>query len=130
LRFSVFASFVLMSMGLIGCGGGGGNAVDPTVPVQGNVQLDGKPLPEGEITFAVDGKPPQIAAITNGAYSGKAMAGQNKVSVAVYKTETDSMTNQPTKTNTLPARFNTQSTLKATVAESGANQFDFQVQSK
>jgi hypothetical protein len=130
LRALVLVGVVSCFVIVTGCSKATGVPLDPTVPVQGNVQLDGKPLAEGEISFAIDGKPAQISPITNGAYSGKALVGQNRVSVAVYKTETDSMTNDPVKVNTLPPRFNTQSTLSATVAESGANQFDFQVQSK
>ena len=130
MRAFVFAGLVSAVVGLVGCGGAEGVPLDPTVPVQGNVQLDGKPLAEGEITFQVDGKPPQITAITSGAYSGKALVGENRVSVAVYKTETDSMTNDTVKVNTLPARFSTQTTLTAPVTQDGPNQFDFEVQSK
>ena len=128
MRALVLTSVVLA--GFLGCNRDTGQPLDPTVPVQGNVQLDGKPLADGEITFAVDGKPPQIAPITNGAYNGKAVVGQNRVSVAVYKTETDAMTNDPVKVNTLPPRFNTQTTLSAPVTESGPNKFDFEVQSR
>lgn len=120
----------VVAVGLAGCGSAAGVPLDETIPVQGKVQLDGQPLAEGEITFSVDGKPPQIAPITDGAYSGQALVGENRVEIAVYKTETDAMTGDPMKINTLPARFNTQSTLKAPVTASGPNQFDFEVQSK
>ena len=130
MRTLLLAALAPLLIGLLGCSTAKGVPLDATVPVQGTVQLDGKPLAEGEITFAVDGKPPQIAAITQGAYSGKAIPGANRVEVAVYRTETDPMTGEPMKVNTLPPRYSFQSKLTAQVADSGANQFDFQVQSK
>jgi hypothetical protein len=130
LRTLVSAFMVAMTVGLLGCGGNSGVPLDETVPVQGKVQLDGQPLPDGEIIFSVDGKPPQIIPIKGGAYNGKAMVGDNRVELAVYKMEIDSMTNDEQKVNTLPARFNTQTTLKAPVTEGGPNNFDFEAQSK
>jgi hypothetical protein len=129
LRSIVFVSIALLAFQLVGCGSKAGVPLDATVPVQGKVLLDRKPLAEGEIKFAVDGKPPQILRITEGVYSGQAVAGENRIEIAVYKTETDSMTNTPVKVNTLPARFNFQSTLKASVASGSPNDFDFEVQS-
>ncbi len=130
MRTLLLAALAPLLIGLLGCSSAKGVPMDATVPVQGTVQLDGKPLAEGEITFAVDGKPPQIAAITQGAYSGKAIPGANRVEVAVYRTETDPMTGDQIKINILPPRYNVRTTLTAQVADSGENQFDFQIQSK
>lgn len=129
MRAIVFVGVALAVVSVVGCGGKEAPGVDPTVPVKGKVSLDGKPLASGEISFAVEGKPPQIATITDGSYTGQAMVGENRVEISVYETGKDELTGDPTKVNKLPARFNTESTLKATVAESGANEFPFEVKS-
>jgi len=130
LRLLVATLLVALAIGWTGCGRASGVGVGETVPVQGKVQLDGQPLAEGEILFEAPGKPPQILPIANGAYSGQAIPGENRIQIAVYKEEIDSMTNQPAKVNILPPRFSYQSTLKANVTQSGPNEFDFETQSK
>src|SRR5438270_568220 len=53
--------------------------------VKGTVKYNGKPIPKGQIIFAVEGKPPTIMDIVDGDFSGQAMVGSNKISVSAKK---------------------------------------------
>src|SRR5437016_4096951 len=53
--------------------------------VKGTVTYNGKPVEKGQITFAVEGKPPATSDIVDGKFSGQAMVGSNKVSVSALK---------------------------------------------
>lgn len=98
--------------------------------------LDGKPLAEGEIQFktVATGALDSIA-IQNGAFSGTAEAGSKRVEIYAYKMVTPTGTTpgmavEPVKTNYLPARYNTSSTLTAEIKESGADALKFDVTSR
>lgn len=107
------------------------------VPVKGTVLLDGKPLDDGQIqiktvaTGALDSIP-----IQNGQFSGTAQAGMKRVEIYAFKIApppaetTTGMPQEEVKTNYLPARYNTESTLTAEVKETGANEFKFDVTSR
>lgn len=101
--------------------------------VKGAVSLDGKPMPEGELIFALAGEAPVVMSIKDGAFTGNAPVGSHKVEVRVYKAgppmSTDP-TKAPTKVNFIPDRFNNASTLKAEVTVGGTNEFKFDVTSK
>jgi len=117
---------------VVGCGDG--SKKDPAeVPVKGEVTLDGKPLPEGEITFAVVGMPGRPIPVANGVYSGKALPGKNKVEVRAFKAGPPLSTDpekKPTKVNFLPEKYNEHSKLDAEVSPGGANEFKFDVTSR
>ena len=101
--------------------------------MKGVVQLDGKPLAEGEVYFVLPGQAPTVFAVKNGAYSGIANVGSNTVEIRSYKSGPALLgdpTKSPTKMNVIPARFNDTSKLTATVAEAGANYFPFEIASK
>jgi hypothetical protein len=53
--------------------------------VKGTVTFNGKPIDKGQITFALEGRPPSIMDIVDGKFNGQAMVGSNKVSVAARK---------------------------------------------
>ena len=57
----------------------------PTAPVKGTVTLDGQPMTEGEVRFAVKGYPSRPFEIKNGAFSGDAFIGQNNIEVTLDK---------------------------------------------
>lgn len=130
----VIAAFVLGLFCLVGCSGGK-NAPPKLVDVKGAVTLDGKPMPEGDIRFIVDGQPPKSLPIKGGSYSGKVFVGKNRIEIVAYKAAPPSSSglstdDQNQKINYLPDRYNTQSTLTAEVASSGANDFPFTVTSR
>jgi hypothetical protein len=66
----------------VGCSGGDRQVY---ANVKGTVKYNGKPIPKGTITFAVEGRPPTIMDIDNGDFSGQAMVGQNKIMVSAKK---------------------------------------------
>ena len=106
-----------------------------TSQVSGKVELDGKPLDDGDITFEGDPETiPDVLPIKDGAFSGKVKVGKKKVKIQAFKTEpappnaTANVTE--VKTNYLPARFNKETTLTAEVTDSGVNPSEFKVQSK
>jgi hypothetical protein len=129
-------SIWLLAFGLafsipFGCGGTTSKA--KSTPVKGTVTLDGKPLVDGEITFLLAGEAPSVIPIKDGAYTGNAFAGSNKVEILAFKEgpplSTDP-TKTPTKRNFIPDRFNVMSKLTAEVVAGGANDFKFDVTSR
>jgi hypothetical protein len=115
-----------------GCSGGG---KDKTVQVSGKVELDGKPLDDGEIAFVGDaGTVPDILPVKAGAFEGKVKVGKKKVEIRVFETKKAPPTATggatETRENVLPDRYNTKSTLTAEVTEGGVSPGKFEVQSK
>jgi hypothetical protein len=53
--------------------------------VSGTVTYNGNPVEKGQITFASDGRPPTVADIVDGKYTGQAMVGSNRVSITAYR---------------------------------------------
>jgi len=119
---------------LVGIGCDGPNGPTP-VGVSGTVQLDKKPMAEGEIVFSVAGEVPATMEIKEGAFEGKSLPGKAKVEVRQYKMVKQKVTMpgaapDSVKQNMLPARYNTATTLSADVTKDGANKFEFSVESK
>jgi hypothetical protein len=115
----------------VGCGDGKKKLT--TVEVKGSVTLDGKPMHDGEIYFILAGQAPTQFEVKDGAFSGKANAGKNKVEIRSYKVGpplTTDPENKPTKTNFIPDRFNATTTLEEEVKVGGSNDFKFDVVSK
>ena len=115
-----------------GCSGDGKKGPPPAAPVKGTINLDGNPVPTGEIHFGMLGVPPKVLTITDGAFSGEAPVGENQVEVYIYEEGPPAPTvpDEPTKINVAPAKYwgpNTE--LKATVTESGPNEFSFEMTS-
>jgi hypothetical protein len=116
----------------IGCGSSqpGG---PPVAPVTGIVNLEGKPVPSGEIHFGIPGVPPKVLEIKNGTFSGVAPVGKNHVEVFIYVegAPVQKYGGTPTKTNTtLPKYWGPNSILAATVEAAGTNDFQFALTSK
>jgi len=116
-----------------GCSRGGPKEEKP-VEIKGTVKLDGKPMSEGEIVFEGDpGSIPEVLTIKDGEFSGKVKPGKKQVKVNAYKLEPppptatgDNVEDQ--KKNIIPERYNTKTTLKAEVSDSGnINPPEFQV---
>lgn len=112
-----------------GCGKG-----EPTpVPVTGTVELNGKPLESGTIYFtAPDGKPPAHGEVVNGAFALESLPGERRVEVRHYVEVKNKKgpAGEPLTTDTIPAKYNTNSTLKATVTDAGPNEFHFKLDTK
>jgi hypothetical protein len=134
------AAFFLCPVGIllvaVGCGD---SAKDQTYDLSGMVNLDKKPLEEGQITFLdSSGRPPASMTITEGKYQGKAHAGNYRVEIRAYRLSEKALAPGPgvskyerPKENYLPERFNTKSEFKkAEVKPEGPNQFDYEVESK
>lgn len=134
-------SILLLVALLTGCGGPAG---PERCAVSGSVSFEGEPIESGTITFLPeDGKGVSAGgAIQQGRYSIDAAAGpgvgQHRVEIIGLKSEGSKTVEGvqgsaigPSGTATVaelkmivPAEFNTQSTLKATI-KSGANSQDF-----
>jgi hypothetical protein len=113
----------------IGCA----KATGPSkVPVAGTVSLDGKPLPTGTIYFKtvatgdIDAFP-----IKDGQFQGQTLAGLRRVEVSVLATKTmelNGMKNE-VKVDSIPARYNVNSELTATVDPAGTKTLSFDLKS-
>ncbi len=129
-------SFLILAIGLafspaLGCSSSTSKA--KATPVKGVVTLDGKPLADGEVSFLLTGEAPTTFPVKDGAFSGDAYAGSNKVELRSYKSGPPLATDPnkaPTKMNYIPDRFNTTSKLTAEVVAGGANDFKFDIASK
>ena len=104
-------------------------------PVRGTVLVDGQPLAEGLIYFktiatgAIDSAP-----IKDGKFEGQAEAGQRRVEIVSPKTvdnpnATPGMLDKE-QIETIPARYNRDSTLEEVVKADGANEYQFDLKAK
>ena len=121
--------FVLALSALIGCG----KAEPKLVPVSGTVTHDGKPMAEGVIYFkTIETGAFETLPVKDGRYEGKAAVGERRVEINAYKTVVlkDNPMGGEIKENLVADRYNSNSTLTATVQAQGANEFNFDVKSK
>jgi hypothetical protein len=129
----MFRSFglavALAGLALVYLGGCGGPRAERSVTVSGTVNLDGQPLKEGEISFVPDpndGKPPGVAKVSDGKFSGPSRPGKKKVEIhSRQPTGKKLSTGEPVMEDKIPAKYNTNTTLTADVTESGPNEFTF-----
>jgi hypothetical protein len=75
-----FLLFLILAL-VVGCQGDKQTFAN----VKGTVTFNGKPIEKGQITFAVEGRPPATSDIVDGKFSGQAMVGSNRVSVSALK---------------------------------------------
>lgn len=130
LRRAALAALFLMLAALVGCGKSSG---PKTVPVSGTVTLDNHPLAEGTVYFktvatgAIDALP-----VKDGKFDGSAEVGERRVEVTAYKTKVQDLNGMKgeIKESLVGPRFNTSSTLTASVKAEGPNTFKFDVTSK
>lgn len=128
-KFYAFFGLLMLAASVCGCG----PAVDAKVPISGQVSLDGAPLPDGTVYlrrsdgefFSVD--------VVEGKFAGEAMPGEYRVEISAIRESTPSGTavamygaDAPTqRVNYIPARYNSESTLTATVADAGSANLKF-----
>jgi hypothetical protein len=130
-RLLVFWAANLSLVLVLGCSG-----AEKPVEVKGTVHCDGKPLAEGMITFITPGIPGDTMNIKDGAFAGRARAGQDRrVEVYAFKEgppHKDPMTGEMLKgtISIVAPSFNSESKLKATIIEGGENSFHFDVASR
>jgi hypothetical protein len=118
---------------LSGCSNPQNAPPPPITKVKGKVNLDGKPMADGEIRFMVAGQGPKITAIKDGTFSGEAFVGKNQVDVVLEKDGPPSTTDPKilTKVNLVDDIFSgPKTTLSAEVTKDGANDFNFEVFTK
>lgn len=151
-RFLVCLFPFLVVAVVVGCNKSG---EPPTASVKGTVTYNGKPIDKGQVTFALEGRPPSIMEIADGKFTGKAMVGSNKVSVSAKRkdkaptlskgAETQikgyqqkfkgapgefggpSADYDPTMVEYIPADWGVHSKQMRTVEASGANDFNLDV---
>ena len=127
---------IVLTSALIGCGPGqSGPTVAVLGEVSGTVTLDGQPMPEGEISFSASGKGPSSIAIKDGKFSGKVGEGEKRVEIRQFVPGEPIMMNgkpygDPVPKNILPAKYNSDSKLTATITAAGAKDLKFEVTSK
>lgn len=114
---------VLAALSAIGGCGSSGSQARP-VAISGTVNLDGKPMPQGDITLiGVEGGPPATLEVKNGTFSGEATPGKKRVEIRANKpgkaTKMGDVIIEGSPENYLPERFNTESTMKAEVGPDG-----------
>lgn len=107
------------------------------VPVSGTIMLDGRPLPDGFISLVSPTKGDfETFPIREGKFKGKAGLGVRTVEIIAIRdaqpqpVRGGAVQGPPaaTRTNYLPAKYSTASTLRADVTEGGPNVFTFDLQ--
>lgn len=113
-------------------GSGCSDPAPKSVSVTGKVLLDGKPMSDGEVYFLpTDGRVPVQAKIVDGRFSLQPLPGEYRVSIQQERDSgTKNMYGDPQMISTIPSRYNTETTLKATVTPDGPKEFEFEVHSK
>jgi hypothetical protein len=108
----------------LGCGSG-------ACRVTGTVTLDGRPVPQGGITFHdVEGRlAPDHGEIKEGRFELRAKPGKKRVEVRGSREVPAKRTEMGAYfEDYIPRRYNAESTLTADVSPGGANRFDFQLE--
>jgi hypothetical protein len=132
LRSFGYVSAVLVSLMVAACQQG---RVEPKkYPVSGTVTVDGNPLNEDGLIYFKTIATGSLDAIEikGGKYSGAAEPGERRVEIVAYRTkmaDIDGMKGE-IKESLIPARYNLESTLTATVTPDGPNRFQFELTTK
>jgi len=121
---------------LVWCVVGCGKRTPPGPPlakVNGKVNLDGKPMAGGEVRFSVSGQPVKSIEIKDGAFSGEAHTGKNRVEVVWEKDGPPNPTDPklpPIKVNVVDPKFSgMNSPFNVEVPATGASDLKFDVTS-
>ncbi|MFO0863240.1 MAG: hypothetical protein U0744_01025 [Gemmataceae bacterium] len=117
---------------LLGCPGSS-HAPLPTAKVKGNVKLDGKPMPSGDLRFSIPNQPVKTLEVKDGAFAGEAYVGKNLVEAVLEKDGPPHPMDPKTKlkVNSIGEKFyGPNSTLKAEVVAGENPPFNFEVTSK
>jgi hypothetical protein len=123
LRIGLLAAVLIV----IGCGQSGPRMVK----VSGTVKFDGKPIANGDISFVpLSGGAPTILKITSGLYEGEVPSGKKRIEFYSYTAGKAPAQNTPGAdgpivVNTLPSKYNSESTEARDVSPPGPYTFDF-----
>lgn len=104
-----------------------------TTPVSGKVTWNGAPLPDGDILFRPDdpSKVPEAGIIVDGAFEMQAKPGNNLVEIrACRPSKFDPVMGSTAPEPYIPAKYNTKTTLKVEVVQSGENTYTFELKEK
>lgn len=134
VAFLLHVAIVLLAVVLPtgGCGRSG-SPLRKTVPVSGVVTLDGKPLPDGFVTFVSpqEGRFESFP-IKEGKFTGKAELGVRTVDIIAVRDVQAPAAGidgkwppKPARENYLPSKYSMNSPLRADVTEGGPNVFTF-----
>jgi len=122
------AIFVALLATLIGCGAGNGK-----VPISGVVTFDGAAMPDGYITFTPEGGgTPEAAPIAAGKFALGAKPGAHRVEIEAsrFVGEKNPIMGLQPREQYVPARYNSETTLRSEVNPAGENAFVFDLTSK
>jgi len=104
--------------------------------VSGTVSLDGAPMKEGEITFSEPAKGAvDTIKVVDGKFEGQVQPGEKRVEIRAYRpgTPNTAMYGPDAKAspeNYIPAKYNSESTIKASISEDGASGLEFTAATK
>lgn len=137
LNCAILCGALLFSLMLPGCGGGGGGP--KLYKTSGQVTFDGAPVETGRILFRMTSgdQKAYAAEITNGEYTIETLPGEASVEITAsriipgkFDTSNPDDEPQPIGEMYIPAKYNSQTTLKATVAENNNNSTPFALTSE
>lgn len=112
----------------VGCGAGDGK-----VPVTGVVTFDGSPMPDGYVTFTPEGGgTPAAAPIAAGKFEFAVKPGAHRVEIEAshFVGEKNPIMGLQPREQYVPARYNSETTLRADVKAGDENAFTFDLTSK
>ena len=123
--------FAWLTVVMTGCSSN--TSDNPQAHVTGKVTLDGEPLPEGRLIFTtVKLGLNDVVPIRDGQFSGRVALGDRQVMISVIELMDPPPSTMPgvvesgkVPTETLPARYNAETTLSATITAAGPNEFVF-----
>lgn len=112
----------------IGCSAGDGK-----IPVSGVVTFDGAPMPDGYVTFTPEGGgTPAAAPIAAGKFEFAVKPGAHRVEIEASHLvgEKNPIMGLQPREQYVPARYNSETTLRADVKAGDENAFTFDLTSK
>ena len=131
----IYLAAICSLFSLVGCGKPG------PVPIEGIVTLDGQPLVDAEVIFKPDqGRPSVGRTDESGRYKlmytqeeKGAAPGHHQVMISTFIEADDSSADpkiQEGRKETVPAKYNKQTTLEAKIERKGQAELNFELQSK
>lgn len=135
LKYSPILAGIILTIACIGCGPGGPDIAS----VEGDVTLDGKPLPNASVVFIPEnGRPAGATTDSNGHYvlnfsGGRqgSLPGKNKVRISTARDAGVDKAGDPTpgSPEQIPMKYNAQTTLEFKVLPNQANVANFDLES-
>jgi hypothetical protein len=126
-RGAELAFLFALLLTILGCGAGDGK-----VPVSGVVTFDGSPMPDGYVTFTPEGGgTPEAAPIAAGKFELAVKPGSHLVEVEAsrFVGEKNPIMGLQPREQYVPARYNSETTLRSEVTPDGENVFTFDLTS-